>query len=201
MNKKKRICVRELMKESFTTIDSRATIYEALRKMKQMRTSLLVVEKRHADDQFGLLLVADIANEVLARDRAPTRVNVYEVMQKPAPSVHPDMDIQSAPLSLARRSISAAENVSRLFVLIRPHPEHIAEVALAVGNPVGGVHIDAGLGQVNVVLHECADRVLSLDDEGLLRSDKFDAFFLQRSPQTIRAVGEEVELTARGTGN
>ncbi len=102
MNKKKRICVRELMKDSFTTIDPRATICEALRKMKKMRTSLLVVEKRHADDQFGLLLVADIANEVLARDRAPTRVNVYEVMQKPAPSVHPDMDIRYCSRLFAR---------------------------------------------------------------------------------------------------
>ena len=102
MNKKQRISVRELMKDSFTTIDSRATIYEALRTMKKMRTSLLVVEKRHADDQFGLLLVADIANEVLARDRAPTRVNVYEVMQKPALSVHPDMDIRYCSRLFAR---------------------------------------------------------------------------------------------------
>ena len=102
MNKKQRISVRELMKDSFTTIDSRATICEALRKMKKMRTSLLVVEKKHADDQFGLLLVADIANEVLARDRAPTRVNVYEVMQKPALSVHPDMDIRYCSRLFAR---------------------------------------------------------------------------------------------------
>lgn len=102
MNKKQRISVRELMKDSFTTIDSRATICEALRKMKKMRTSLLVVEKRHADDQFGLLLVADIANQVLARDRAPTRVNVYEVMQKPALSVHPDMDIRYCSRLFAR---------------------------------------------------------------------------------------------------
>ena len=102
MKSTKRICVRDLMKTSFTTIDSRATISEALKTMKRMRTSLLVVEKKHADDQFGLLLVSDIANQVLAHDRAPSRVNVYEIMQKPALSVHPEMDIRYCSRLFAR---------------------------------------------------------------------------------------------------
>ena len=102
MKSTKRICVRDLMKGSYTSIDSRATISEALKTMKRMRTSLLVVEKKHADDQFGLLLVSDIANEVLAQDRAPSRVNVYEIMQKPALSVHPDMDIRYCSRLFAR---------------------------------------------------------------------------------------------------
>jgi predicted transcriptional regulator len=37
---------------------------------------------------------ADIARHVLAKDRAPDRVNVYEIMSKPIISVHPDMDIR-----------------------------------------------------------------------------------------------------------
>jgi predicted transcriptional regulator len=40
------------------------------------------------------LLVSDIAREVLARNRAASRVNVYEIMTKPAVSVAPDMDIR-----------------------------------------------------------------------------------------------------------
>ena len=35
-----------------------------------------------------------IAREVLAKDRAPERVNVYEIMSKPVVSVDPDMDIR-----------------------------------------------------------------------------------------------------------
>jgi predicted transcriptional regulator len=31
---------------------------------------------------------------VLAKDRAPERVNVYEIMSKPVISVHPEMDIR-----------------------------------------------------------------------------------------------------------
>jgi CBS domain-containing protein len=41
-----------------------------------------------------MLLISDIARKVLAADRAPERVNVYEVMAKPVVTVDPDMDIR-----------------------------------------------------------------------------------------------------------
>ena len=40
------------------------------------------------------MLVTDIARKVLAKDRASSRVNVYEIMNKPAVCVDPDMDIR-----------------------------------------------------------------------------------------------------------
>jgi len=43
---------------------------------------------------FGLGLLADIARYVLAKDRAPERVNSYEVMSKPVITVHAKMDIR-----------------------------------------------------------------------------------------------------------
>ena len=102
MSSTKRIRVADIMRKSFTTIEASATISEALKTMKRNGTSLLVVNKRHADDQFGVLLVSDIANQVLAADRAPSRVNVYEVMQKPALTVHRDMDIRYCSRLFAR---------------------------------------------------------------------------------------------------
>ena len=91
---KKQISVRDVMKTSFGIIDSMATIQDAVMKIKELKTSMLVVEKRHPDDEYGLLLVSDIARQVLARDRACSRVNVYEVMIKPAIAVDPEMDIR-----------------------------------------------------------------------------------------------------------
>jgi CBS domain-containing protein len=41
-----------------------------------------------------MVLISDIARKVLAKDKAPERVNVYEVMAKPVISVDPDMDIR-----------------------------------------------------------------------------------------------------------
>ena len=41
-----------------------------------------------------MVLISDIAREVLAKDRSPDRVNVYEIMTKPLLTVDPDMDIR-----------------------------------------------------------------------------------------------------------
>ena len=93
-NKSNIIRVRDIMHTSFSTIDGIATIDEALKKMKSAATSSLLINKRYEDDEYGLITSGDIARHVLAKDRAPDRVNVYEIMQKPVISVRPDMDIR-----------------------------------------------------------------------------------------------------------
>lgn len=88
------IRVKDVMKTDFGTIDGIATVDDALKKMKSLKTAVLIVNKRHDDDEYGLITSGDIARHVLAKDRAPNRVNVYEVMNKPVISVHPDMNIR-----------------------------------------------------------------------------------------------------------
>jgi signal-transduction protein with cAMP-binding, CBS, and nucleotidyltransferase domain len=95
INKDKIIHVREVMKPDFATVDGIATIGDALKKMKSAKTSVLIVNKRHEHDEYGLITSADIARHVLAKDRAPDRVNVYEIMTTPVITVSPDMDIRS----------------------------------------------------------------------------------------------------------
>lgn len=97
-----RVSVRDVMKTEFALIEGNATIFDALLMMKRHRTSLLVVDKRSDEDEYGLLLVSDIARMVLAQDRSPKRVNVYEVMTKPAVYVDPDMDIRYCSRLFAR---------------------------------------------------------------------------------------------------
>ena len=94
MKNKKRICVKDVMKSTYGTINRDATIMEALIEMKRLQTAVLVVNKRDENDEYGLLLVSDIARKVLAKDRAASRVNIYEIMTKPAVCVDPDMDIR-----------------------------------------------------------------------------------------------------------
>jgi signal-transduction protein with cAMP-binding, CBS, and nucleotidyltransferase domain len=86
--------VRDVMKRHFDTVDDMATIQDALTEMKNVETKCLIVNKRHEHDEYGILLLSDIARKVLARDRNPERVNVYEVMTKPVISVDPEMDIR-----------------------------------------------------------------------------------------------------------
>lgn len=88
------IRVKEVMKTSFTSIDGAATVSEALKLMKANVTSVLIVNKRHDDDEYGMITSGDIARHILAKDRAPERVNVYEIMTCPVIKVHPEMDIR-----------------------------------------------------------------------------------------------------------
>jgi predicted transcriptional regulator len=103
-----RVSVKDVMKREFAIIDGKATIYEALMLMKQHRTSVLVVDRRSRDDEYGLLLVSDIARNVLAKDRSCKRINVYEVMEKPAVYVEPDMDIRYCSRLFARFNLVRA---------------------------------------------------------------------------------------------
>ena len=94
MTARKVIRVREVMKQEFDFVDGKMTVMEALKQMKHTETKSLIVEKRNYDDEYGMVLLSDIAKDVLARDRAPDRVNVYEIMSKPVISVDPEMDIR-----------------------------------------------------------------------------------------------------------
>jgi len=94
MSEKNIIRVREVMKKKFDLIDGITTVSEALDKMQHIENKSLVVDKRHDDDEYGIVLLADIARHVLAKDRAPERINIYEVMSKPVITVHADMDIR-----------------------------------------------------------------------------------------------------------
>lgn len=93
-DKKKVVTVRDVMKTNYGSIDGIATVKEALLKMKELGTAVLLVNKRTDADEHGLLLVSEIARQVLSVDRAADRVNVYEIMSKPVITVHPGMDIR-----------------------------------------------------------------------------------------------------------
>ena len=111
MANKKRICVKDIMKSNYATINGDATVMEAINEMKRLQTAVLVVNKRDENDEYGLILVSDIARKVLARDRAASRVNIYEIMTKPAICVDPDMDIRYC------SRLMSALNLTRVLVV------------------------------------------------------------------------------------
>ena len=53
------------------TVDGLASVDEAMRLMRQHAVSSLVVSRRDKDDEVGLLEVADVAAEVVAKNRPP----------------------------------------------------------------------------------------------------------------------------------
>ncbi len=94
MNDTKIVHVRDVMKPNFDLVDGMLTVSDALNTMKNIETKCLVVNKRTENDEYGLVLISDIAKQVLAKDRSPERVNIYEIMSKPVITVDPGMDIR-----------------------------------------------------------------------------------------------------------
>ena len=87
-------CVRDCMKPDVTEVDGRMDVLSAMKVMKKVGATSLVVKRRDEDDEYGLLLFSDIAKKVIGADRAPERVNVHEIMAKPVIMVRPDMHIR-----------------------------------------------------------------------------------------------------------
>jgi predicted transcriptional regulator len=82
------------MRTDVTEVDGRTDVLTALKVMKEVKTTSLIVKRRDENDEYGLLLFSDVAKKVIAQNRAPERVNVYEIMQKPVVSIRPDMEIR-----------------------------------------------------------------------------------------------------------
>lgn len=100
--------VRTVMRAKPKTIDGLATVREAVDLMRQANISSLVIDKRHDRDEYGLVVVHDVAEKVIGPDLSPDRVSVYEIMSKPVVTVDADMDVRYAIRLLTRFGLSRA---------------------------------------------------------------------------------------------
>ncbi len=108
MNNAKRITVTEVMEQDYLLVDGLATVADMLAEMIEQKVTYVFVQKRDEQDEFGVVLVSDIAKKVLAQHRAPERINIYEIMTKPVLSVQPDMDIRYCARLFEQFGISTA---------------------------------------------------------------------------------------------
>ena len=100
--------VRLLMRPSPGIIDGLATVQQALDMMRAENVGALIIDRRHEGDEYGIIVLSDIAAKVIAENRAPERTSVYEVMSKPVVAVSADMDIKYAIRLLSRFDLSRA---------------------------------------------------------------------------------------------
>jgi len=108
MSLKSYIPVRDVMSTSIKTIDGLASVADAVKIMKANHISSVVVDRRHENDEYGMLTVKDIAEKVLVPDLSPDRVSAYEVMIKPVLSVDSKMNIRYAVRLMSRFGLSRA---------------------------------------------------------------------------------------------
>lgn len=100
--------IAEIMSPGIKTIGRTATVADAIERMREAGVSSLVVERRDEDDEYGLVVVTDIAREVIAKDRPPERVNIYEIMSKPVITLPADMQVKYAVRLLVQFRLSRA---------------------------------------------------------------------------------------------
>ena len=109
--------VKDVMKTQFDLIHGIETVADALRQAKHLETECLLVDRRNDDDEYGIVLLADIAKKVLGADKAVDRVNVYEIMSKPVVSVDPEMDIRYCARLFERFGLTLAPVVQNCTVV------------------------------------------------------------------------------------
>jgi predicted transcriptional regulator len=117
MSEKTIVRVRDVMSDQFDLVDGMLTVKDALLGMRYPDGKALIVNKRNDDDEYGIVLIADIAKQVLAADRSPDRVNLYEIMSKPVLSVTPDMQIRYCARMMQRFGLGLAPVIENGKVL------------------------------------------------------------------------------------
>ena len=131
------VSVGEVMQRNVTTIDPMANVSAAMTLMRDKNLSSVVIERRDEKDELGIITIRDIGREVIAQNRSPDRVDVYEIMAKPVLSLPVEMDIKYAVRLLARFDLARA--------LVTDHERKLAgivtmrDMVLAYADPESAV--------------------------------------------------------------
>ncbi|MBL7002896.1 MAG: CBS domain-containing protein [Gammaproteobacteria bacterium] len=94
MKAKNIVRVKDVMKTGINLVEGMETVAHVLKNAPYPESKIFIVEKRNDDDEYGVVVLSDIAKNVLAKDKSPERVNIYEIMSKPAVHVDSEMDIR-----------------------------------------------------------------------------------------------------------
>jgi signal-transduction protein with cAMP-binding, CBS, and nucleotidyltransferase domain len=117
MNSKIIVRVRDVMNPGVDLVDGMDTVAEVLQNSKHPETKCFIVDTRHENDEYGIVLLSDIAKQVLAKNKSPERVNIYEIMAKPVVCVDPEMDIRYCSRLFENFGLSRAPVVENLKVI------------------------------------------------------------------------------------
>lgn len=86
--------VRDVMQSDFVVMQGIDTVQAGIDKILDSNVGTIIIDRRDEHDEFGIVLLRDIAERVLSANKAPDRINLYEIMSKPAVGVDPNMGIR-----------------------------------------------------------------------------------------------------------
>ncbi|MCO4799672.1 MAG: CBS domain-containing protein [Colwelliaceae bacterium] len=89
------IQVKDAMtQEGYQFAEGMLTVADGIKLAHQHKAKAIIINKRDENDEYGIVMLADIAKEVIAKDKSPERVNLYEIMAKPVLNVSSSMDVR-----------------------------------------------------------------------------------------------------------
>ncbi len=93
-NKRSFQSARDVMTKKVVLVDGMATAKEAVEIMRKEKVEALIVETRHPQDAYGIVIIHDFIKGVIIADKTSEEVNIFEIMTKPVISVPADMDVR-----------------------------------------------------------------------------------------------------------
>lgn len=95
--------VDDVMIEDVITVDSDATVMDAVELMNKHEIGCLIVTRK--GKAVGIVTERDFLRRVLAESRDPKKTRVRQIMSKPLIFGEPDMDIEDAARLMFRKKI------------------------------------------------------------------------------------------------
>lgn len=100
--------VEDIMRPDFVLVDGLETLARALAILAESNADCMIVDKRHDNDEYGIVQLSTIVTDVLAVNRSVERINVYELMIKPVVTLDPRMNIRYCARMFANYGITIA---------------------------------------------------------------------------------------------
>ena len=108
VEKVKSMKVGDVMRTTIDFIDGKATVAEAVRLMRKLRVSCLLVRQRNHDDAFGIVVRKDVVNKVIDPGKDSDEVKVFEIMTRPLIMVSPGLALKYCARLMHRAGIRRA---------------------------------------------------------------------------------------------
>jgi CBS domain-containing protein len=100
--------VADIMTSRVFTINNLVTVAEAIAEMKNHQVRSLVVKPSSNDNTYGIITETDIVYNIIAKERDPETIFVYQIMTKPCITVSPDLSVLDVARLFAETGIEKA---------------------------------------------------------------------------------------------
>lgn len=97
--------VADVMKSPVISVETTATVMEAMHLMRQKAVSSVLVTPKVKGSQAGIMTQRDIMSKVVTKGKDPKKLKVRQVMSSPLVTVPPDCSLRDAAKLMVKRNI------------------------------------------------------------------------------------------------